>query len=60
MLKIKQKLFTLMVIDRSGKYVERVYSNNKKVYPLLGTKPIPKNICSKKVLINKKHFSQNI
>ena len=32
-----------MVIDRSGKYVERVYSNNKKVYPLLGTKPIPKN-----------------
>jgi hypothetical protein len=49
-----------MVIDRSGKYVERVYSNNKKVYPLLGTKPIPKNAWTKKVLINKKHFSQNI
>jgi len=60
MLKIKHKLFTLMVIDRSGKYVERVYSNNKKVYPLLGTKPIPKNAWTKKVLINKKHFSQNI
>ena len=53
---VGHKLFTLMVIDRSGKYVERVYSNNKKVYPLLGTKPIPKNAWTKRVLIEKKEF----
>ena len=50
------KLFTLMVIDQSGKYVERVYSNNKKIYPLLGTKPIPANEWTKRVLIEKKEF----
>ena len=32
---VSHKLFTLMVVDKSGKYVERVYSNNKKIYPLL-------------------------
>lgn len=53
---IGHKLFTLMVIDKSGKYVERVYSNNKKIYPLLGTKPIPANEWTKRVLIEKKEF----
>lgn len=53
---IGHKLFTLMVIDQSGKYVERVYSNNKKIYPLLGTKPIPTNEWTKRVLIEKKEF----
>ena len=45
-----------MVIDKSRKYVERVYSSNKKIYPLLGTKPIPKNAWTKRVLIEKKEF----
>jgi len=53
---IGHKLFTLTVIDRSTKYVERVYSNNKKIYPLLGTKPIPKNDWTRKVIIEKKEF----
>ena len=53
---VGHKLFTLMVIDRSGKYVERVYSNNKKIYPLLGTKPIPKNAWTKRVLVEKKEY----
>ena len=53
---VGHKLFTLMVIDRSGRYVERVYSNNKKIYPLLGTKPIPKNEWTKRVLVEKKEY----
>ena len=53
---IGHKLFTLTVIDRSTKYVERVYSNNKKIYPLLGTKPIPNNAWTRKVIIEKKQF----
>ena len=53
---VGHKLFTLMVIDQSGKYVERVYSNNKKIYPLLGTKSIPANEWTKQVLIEKKEF----
>ena len=53
---IGHKLFTLMVVDKSLKYVERVYSSNIKAYPLLGTKPIPKNEWTKKVVLNKKNF----
>jgi len=53
---IDHKLFTLTVVDRSIKYVERVYSNNTKIYPLLGTKPIPKNSWTNKVINNKKYF----
>ena len=53
---VGHKLLTLMVIDRSGKYVERVYTNNKKIYPLLGTKAIPANAWTKRVLIEKKEF----
>ena len=53
---VGHKLFTLMVIDQSEKYVERVYSNNKKIYPLLGTKPIPKNAWTKRVLVEKKEY----
>ena len=54
--KIDHKLFTLTVVDYSIKYVERVYSNNTKIYPLLGTKPIPNNFWTKKVIVNKKDF----
>ena len=46
----------IMVVDKSLKYVERVYSSNIKAYPLLGTKPIPKNEWTKKVVLNKKNF----
>ena len=53
---IGHKLLTLTVVDRSTKYVERVYSNNKKIYPLLGTKPIPNNAWTRKVIIEKKEF----
>ena len=53
---IGRKLITITVIDQSMKYVERVYSNNKKIYPLLGQKTMPKNIWSKKVIKNKNHF----
>ena len=53
---IGHKLFTLMVNDKKVKYVERVYSNNRKIYPLLGTKPIPKNNWTKRVYIQKKEF----
>jgi hypothetical protein len=53
---IGHKLITITVIDQSMKYVERVYSNNKKIYPLLGQKTMPKNIWSKKVIKNKNHF----
>ena len=53
---IGHKLFTLMVNDKKVKYVERVYSNNRKIYPLLGTKPIPKNNWTKRVYSQKKEF----
>ena len=53
---IGHRLFTLTVVDHSIKYVERVYSNNTKIYPLRGTKPIPKNSWTNKVINNKKYF----
>ena len=53
---IGHKLITFTVIDQSVKYCERIYSNNKKIYPLMGRKPMPKNNWSKKVLKNKNHF----
>ena len=53
---IGHRLFTLTVVDYSIKYVERVYSNNTKIYPLLGTKPIPINSWTNKVINNKKSF----
>ena len=40
---IGHKLITFTVIDQSVKYCERIYSNNKKIYPLMGRKPMPKN-----------------
>ena len=54
--KIGYKLITFTVIDHSLKYVERVYTNNSKVYPLLGTKRLPKNKWSQTVIKNKKNF----
>ena len=54
--KIGHKLITFTVIDHSLKYVERVYTNNSKVYPLLGTKRLPKNKWSQTVIKNKKNF----
>jgi len=53
---IGHRLFTLTVVDHSIKYVERVYSNNTKIYPLLGTKLIPINSWTNKVINNKKSF----
>ena len=43
---IGHKLITFMAIDKSLKYVERIYTNNAQAYPLLGRKKIPKNIRS--------------
>ena len=53
---INHKLITVTVIDSKLNFCERIYSNNKKIYPILGQKNMPKNIWSKKVLKNKKHF----
>lgn len=41
------KLITFTAINFTQKFVERIYSNNKKVYPILGKKPIPNNEWSK-------------
>ena len=40
---IGHKLITFTVIDEKLKFCERVYSNNKKIYPILGQKKMPKN-----------------
>ena len=53
---IGHKLITFTVIDKSKQYVERIYTNNSKVYPLLGTKPVPRNKWSKTVIRDKKNF----
>jgi len=53
---IGHKLITFTVIDDKLKFCERIYSNNNKIYPILGQKKMPKNIWSDKVLKNKKHF----
>ncbi len=53
---IGHKLITFTVIDENLKYCERIYSNNNKIYPILGQKKMPKNIWSTKVLKNKQHF----
>ncbi len=53
---IGHKLITFTVIDNKLDFCERIYSNNNKIYPILGQKKMPKNIWSKKVLKNKKHF----
>ena len=53
---IGHKLITLTAIDKSKKYVERIYTNNSKVYPLLGRKPIPNNNWSKILNKNSKNY----
>jgi len=53
---IGHKLITFTVIDNKLNFCERIYSNNYKVYPILGQKKMPKNIWSEKVIKNKKHF----
>ena len=53
---IGHKLITFTVIDNKLNFCERIYSNNNKVYPILGQKKMPKNIWSEKVIKNKKHF----
>ena len=54
--KIGHKLITFTVIDKSKQYVERIYTNNSRAYPLLGTKPVPRNKWSKTVIRDKKNF----
>ena len=54
--KIKFKLLTLTVIDKSLSFVERVYTSNSKIYPLLGIKSIPKNNWNKVVIKQKKNY----
>ena len=41
---IGHKLITFTVIDNKQKFCERIYSNNNKIYPILGQKKMPKNI----------------
>ena len=49
---IGHKLITFTVIDNKLNFCERIYSNNNKVYPILGQKKMPKNIWSEKVIKN--------
>lgn len=53
---IGHKLITFTAIDISKKYVERIYTNNPKIYPLLGQKPIPKNKWSNILNNNSKNY----
>jgi len=53
---IGHKLITFTVIDNKLNFCERIYSNNNKIYPVLGQKKMPKNIWSEKVIKDKKHF----
>ena len=53
---IGHKLITFTVIDKSKQYVERIYTNNSRAYPLLGTKPVPRNKWSKTVIRDRKNF----
>ena len=53
---IGHKLITFTAIDKSLKYVERIYTNNARAYPLLGRKKIPKNKWGIDLLKNKKDF----
>ena len=53
---IGHKLITFTVIDKSKQYVERIYTNNSRVHPLLGTKPVPRNKWSKTIIRDKKNF----
>ena len=53
---IGHKLITFTAIDISKKYVERIYTNNPKIYPLLGKKPIPKNKWSNILNKNSKNY----
>ena len=53
---IGHKLITFTAIDKSKKYVERIYTNNPKVYPLLGQKPVPKNKWSNILKKNSKNY----
>ena len=53
---IGHKLITFTVIDKSKQYVERIYTNNSRAYPLLGTKPVPRNKWSKTIIRDKKNF----
>ena len=54
--KIGFKLLTLTVIDNTLSYVERVYTTNYKIYPLLGIKPIPNNDWKNIVIRKKKNY----
>ena len=53
---IGHRLITFTAIDISKKYVERIYTNNPKIYPLLGQKPIPKNKWSNILNNNSKNY----
>ena len=53
---IGHRLITFTAIDKSKKYVERIYTNNPKIYPLLGKKPIPKNKWSNILNNNSKNY----
>ena len=53
------KLLTFTVIDKSQTFVERVYTSNNKIYPLMGVKKIPQNEWKKKVIKQKHNFFLN-
>ena len=53
------KLFTLTVMHPKKKIVTRIYSSNKKIYPVGGEKRIPKNYFTHITIKEKKSFIGN-
>jgi|TARA_B110000495_G_scaffold49821_1_gene41711 hypothetical protein len=53
------KLFTLTVMHPKKKIVTRIYSSNKKIYPVGGEKKIPKNYFTHITIKEKKSFIGN-
>ena len=57
--KIGFKLFTLTVMHPNNKFVTRIYSSNKNVYPEGGQKKVPNNYWAKITIKEKKSFIGN-
>ena len=53
------KLLTFTVMHPNNKFVKRIYSSNKKKYPVGGTKKIPKNYWSEITIQKKRSFIGN-
>ena len=53
------KLFSLMAIDHETATAGRIYSSDRKAYPVQGTKPVPQNEWTEIVLERRETFVAN-